>query len=102
MSSDICSANDTGRPTNMRRLDQTIFRRKLQDRLFSILGVLATLVGLVMLAALLADLAVSGLGRIDWQFLTSYPSRFAHKAGVLSALVGTLAVMFVTAMAGGA
>ena len=41
---------------------------------------------------------VDGIGRIDWQFLTSFPSRNAANAGILSAWIGTLVVMLVTAM----
>ena len=76
-----------------------IARSRMQDRLFVILGVACTLIGLLTLGALLAQLAYDGLSRIDWQFLTSYPSRFAARAGILPAWVGTLAVMLVTALA---
>ncbi|HEY3967672.1 MAG TPA: phosphate ABC transporter permease PstA [Planctomycetaceae bacterium] len=73
-----------------------IARRKRQDLIFNVLGIACTLVGIVTLVALLADLAVNGLGRIDWQFLTSFPSRKAANAGVLSAWVGSLLMMVVT------
>lgn len=63
---------------------------------FNVLGIACTLVGIVTLVALLIDLAVSGLGRIDWQFLSSFPSRKAASAGVLSAWVGSLLMMLVT------
>lgn len=67
------------------------------DALFAIIGFLALLVGLITLLALLADLAKEGAGRLSWQFFTSYPSRFASQAGILSAWVGTTLVMLVTA-----
>ncbi|RJQ46993.1 MAG: phosphate ABC transporter permease PstA [Gammaproteobacteria bacterium] len=76
-----------------------IARHKLADRAFAVLGVLATLVGLVTLAALIVDLAVDGLPRLSWHFFTSFPSRFAEKAGILSAWVGTALVMLVTLFA---
>lgn len=72
--------------------------RKRQDRLFGILGVACTLVCISVLVALLADLAYSGASRIDWQFLTSFPSRSAARAGILSAWVGTLLIMLVTSL----
>ena len=75
---------------------QNIARRKSLDALFAIIGLLAMLVGLVTLLALLMDLALEGAGRISWQFFTSYPSRFASQAGILSAWVGTTLVMLVT------
>jgi phosphate transport system permease protein len=70
--------------------------RRLQDPIFNVVGLLATLIGILTLCALLLDLAVDGLARIDWQFLTSFPSRHAEQAGILSALVGTVLVMVVT------
>ena len=60
--------------------------RSWQDQVFNVVGLLATLVGIVTLGVLLVDLAIDGLGRIDWQFLTSFPSRFAARAGILSAM----------------
>ncbi|MFN4260846.1 MAG: phosphate ABC transporter permease PstA [Gemmataceae bacterium] len=74
-----------------------IAKRKRQDVLFGVVGFVCTLVGIVVLLALLVDLAWTGLARIDWQFLTSYPSRYPAQAGILSAWVGTLYIMAVTA-----
>lgn len=76
-----------------------IHHRKRQDRLFNVLGVACTLVGIATLVLLLFDLLWDGLPRIDGQFFTSYPSRFASRAGILSAWVGTLAIMVVTFLA---
>jgi len=53
---------------------------------------------LLTLAALIIDLAIDGVPRLSWDFFTSFPSRFAAKAGILSAWVGTTLVMLVTAM----
>jgi len=73
-----------------------IARRKRQDLVFNILGVVCMLIGVVTLGALLFDLAADGLSLVNWQFLTSYPSRRAASAGVLSAWVGSLLLMLVT------
>ena len=53
---------------------------------------------LLVLLALLGQLAFDGLGRLSWQFLTSFPSRFPDQAGILSAWVGTILVMCLTAL----
>lgn len=83
----------------MKDIDKAlIVRNQRKDALFAVIGLLATLVGLLTLAALLLDLAADGLERLGWQFLTSYPSRFPERAGILSAWVGTSLVMFVTAL----
>lgn len=81
----------------MEEIQKQIKRRKMLDSVFSIVGLLSMLVGLTTLAALLVDLAVDGASRLSWQFFTSYPSRFASRAGILSAWVGTTPVMLVTA-----
>lgn len=81
----------------MKTAEKSIARRKMFDALFAVIGLLALLVGLITLLALLADLAKEGAGRLSWQFFTSYPSRFASQAGILSAWVGTTLVMLVTA-----
>ena len=76
-----------------------IAKRKRQDFLFNILGIICTLVGILTLGALLVDLFMDGATRLNWTFLTSFPSRFAERAGILSSWVGTLLIMLVTAFA---
>lgn len=73
--------------------------RKRQDLLFNLVGLAGMLIGLLTLVVLLGDLAYDGLTRIDWQFLTSYPSRRAANAGILPAWVGSLLVTLVTLLA---
>jgi len=73
-----------------------ISRNKQADKVFAAVGLLAMFVGVFALAALLTKLAIDGGERISWQFMTSFPSRHADKAGILSAWVGTSLVMLVT------
>lgn len=75
-------------------------RRRLVERIFIGLGIASTVFVLMTLAALLIDLAVAGLPRLNWDFLTNYPSRRAAQAGVLSAWVGSLLVILTTAVIG--
>ena len=77
-----------------------INKRNRQDVIFNIVGIACTFVGIVTLVALLANMLIDGLPRLDWQFLTSFPSRFADRAGILSSWVGTLMIMMVTAATG--
>jgi phosphate transport system permease protein len=74
-----------------------IRRHKLFDSLFAVLGVVALSIALITLSALVIKLGIDGIGRISPEFFTAFPSRFAEKAGILSAWVGTLLVMLVTA-----
>lgn len=71
---------------------------KLSDKVFRIVALCATVVALVFLAALLIDLIYDGAGRIDWSFITNYPSRRPARAGILAALVGTFWLMGLTAL----
>jgi phosphate transport system permease protein len=80
-------------------IEKRVEHNKNRDKLFAILGLLATLVGMLTLVALLVDLALDGLARLQPHFFTSYPSRFAGQAGILSSWVGTILVMIVTAAA---
>ncbi len=57
-----------------------------------------TWLGVVLLAILLARVAREGMGWLDFQFLSSFPSRFPEKAGILSALAGTLWLISLTAI----
>ena len=74
-------------------------RRRAIDRNFRRLGFFLTLSTLGILGILMLNLAMNGLARIDWQFMSSFPSRRAGEAGILSAWVGTLLLMLVTASA---
>jgi phosphate transport system permease protein len=71
--------------------------RRAGDWLFQAVGVLITLGALVALGTLLYDVARDGLGRLSWQFLTSFPSRRPEQAGILGPLVGSLYVIALTA-----
>jgi phosphate transport system permease protein len=65
-------------------------RRRRQGQVGVALLALAAFSSLVILAYLLFTIATRGLPALDWDFLSSYPSRFASRAGIKAALVGTL------------
>ncbi|MBT9612461.1 MAG: phosphate ABC transporter permease PstA [Burkholderiales bacterium] len=76
-----------------------IKKHKIWDKVFAIVGLLAMLVGVTTLIVLFANLAIDGAPRLlSWDFYTSFPSRRASSAGILSAWVGTTLVMLVTAI----
>src|SRR3990167_5265007 len=83
--------------TSASTLIPLIRRNKRYDFWFSVISIVCVLFSLLTLATLLLDLALEGVPRISWSFLTSFPSRFADKAGILSAWVGTFLVMLITA-----
>lgn len=75
-----------------------IRRHKRWDVLFGLLGLLALSVGILTLIALFVDMAISGIPRLNTDFFTSFPSRRPAQAGILSAWVGSILVMIVTAL----
>lgn len=58
----------------------------------------ATLLGVAALAVLMIDVALQGAGSLSWSFITSYPSRFASRAGIYAALIGSLWMLGLTAL----
>ncbi|TCS71366.1 phosphate ABC transporter membrane protein 2 (PhoT family) [Sulfuritortus calidifontis] len=85
--------------TEIQALRAMIAQHKRYDILFGIIGLLATLVGVITLLALFIDLIMDGYGRLTPEFFTNFPSRRAAEAGILSAWVGTALVMLVTVLA---
>ncbi|HEU5408863.1 MAG TPA: phosphate ABC transporter permease PstA, partial [Nitrospira sp.] len=75
-------------------------RRKLAETLFKVVGICSLALGIGTLVLLFGALVVQGVERIDWQFLTSFPSRRAIQAGILPAWVGSSLIMLVTAVVG--
>ena len=75
-----------------------MIHRKRYDALFVAVGVLALAIAVLTFLALFVDMALKGVPRLDWDFFTSFPSRRAAQAGILSAWVGSTLVMLVTAL----
>ena len=71
--------------------------RYVGDRALGAFGLLAMVLALVSLAALIYDILNDGAGRLSWAFLTSIPSRRAEDAGILTALVGSVYVITLSA-----
>jgi phosphate transport system permease protein len=83
---------------DLKALRALIARHKLNDTLFAVLGLAATMIGVIVLLVLFFDLLRDGLPRLGYDFFMSFPSRRASEAGILSAWVGTILVMIVTAV----
>jgi phosphate transport system permease protein len=71
-------------------------KNRLKDKAFQVFGVFCTLIGLVILAIFLVDIVIEGARRIDWDFISSLPSRRASRAGILTAWVGTIWILLMT------
>jgi len=75
-----------------------IAKAKRWDVIFVALGIIALGIGLLTFVALFVDMLIDGWARLRPEFFTQFPSRRAGQAGILSAWVGTILVMLVTAV----
>lgn len=72
--------------------------RPFSEKLFKFIA-LAVLIGcFAILATLLLNVFFDALPRLNWSFLEGVPSRFAEKAGIRPALVGSIYLMLLTAV----
>ncbi len=84
-------------PTDI-EIEKNLARRRLKSKIFYIGLLAASSFALVVLFALLFTVFKDGLGGLSWDFITSFPSRFASKAGIKAALFGTLWIVGLTAL----
>ena len=75
------------------KYQQRLAQRQRTGKIFEIMCIISITIGIGMLALLLWYVADQGLHKLDWQFLTSFPSRFPERAGIFGALLGTLYVI---------
>lgn len=76
----------------------SVQRNRNIDAAFRYVGIACTLFGIVMLLIFIGNMLMDGLTRIDWEFITSLPSRRAAKAGILTAWTGTAWILGLTAI----
>lgn len=79
-------------------ISNVVAANKFRNKIFLIAGMIATMVGILVLFALFIDLFIQGAPRMNFKFFFSYPSRFPAEAGILPAWVGTCLIMLVTAL----
>ena len=87
------------KPLTTDQIRAVIAKGKLRDNLFKATGVFCLALALVVIVALIADMVIKGSERFTLDFFLNFASRHANKAGILSAWVGSLLVMLVTALA---
>lgn len=85
------------KPTHS-EIQKLLAARQRMERIFKAVAVLTLVIAIGTLAVLLIDSLADGIKRLSLQFLTSYPSRRPQQAGILSALVGTIYLMILTAL----
>lgn len=70
----------------------------LKGKIFAAVCMFAIFFGIVSLASLLVYVFFDAAKWIDWQFITSPPSRFAEKAGVYPMIVGSVFLVSLVAV----
>lgn len=71
-------------------------KNKWKDQAFKYWGLFCTFIGLVLLFIFIGDILIDGIRRIDWEFITSLPSRKAEKSGIFTALMGSIWILGLT------
>ena len=74
------------------------FRKKFYDKLLLFLAIFFVFLSFSILFLLIVDIFLKGFSGLSLSFLFSFPSRNPQKAGILSSWVGTLWLMFGTAI----
>lgn len=72
--------------------------RRWNNIIFQAVAITALVVTVSVLILLLVDIAIDGIPRLNWTFLSHYPSRKPEMAGILSALVGSGCLVFLTGL----
>ena len=87
---------DRAHPDKIDEIRALIARHKRWDLVFGLIGLMSLMIGVLTFVALFLDMLIDGVPRLTWDFLTSFPSRKAGQAGILSAWIGSTMVMLVT------
>ena len=83
---------------NSENENRNLAKRHLKAKMFSIFCGAVTWSSVLLLAVLLFQVSVDGFRWLDWQFIDSFPSRFPERAGIKSALVGTIWLIALVAL----
>jgi phosphate transport system permease protein len=89
----------TMRQSKVITLNREDFRfrlRRLRSDFFALAVLSTVLVATLMLVVLLAGVVIQGLEYLSFDFLNNFPSRFPEKAGIKSALFGSIWLMGLT------
>ena len=77
-------------------MNKTAKQRLFKEYIFQKLCFCSMLLVFLCLAVLIFHIFEKGLAWVDWQFISSFPSRFPEKAGIKAALFGTLWLLCLT------
>lgn len=75
-----------------------IEKERRKGVVFQFICLAATLFGIAALGILLVYVSIEAVGWLDWQFITSMPSRFPEQAGIYPSLLGSIFVVSLVAL----
>ncbi len=78
--------------------ERQLATRQLKGKILEIVALIAILLGIAVLLTLLVDVVIDGLPWLQPRLITEFPSRFAEKSGLRSALQGSIWLMVFTAI----
>lgn len=81
---------------NFQQTRSALTRRQLISGAFAIVGLLVFFAATLILVALITQMTIQGAPRLNWKFLTSFPSSDPLEAGILAAWVGSFLVIITT------
>ncbi|RKQ15749.1 phosphate ABC transporter permease PstA [Ureibacillus endophyticus] len=86
----------------MRYIDDTVVMKRMKSRLkvnkfWKAIFFIATSLALLALVILLIRILSQGMSYLNWDFFNNFGSRFAEKAGIKAALIGSIYLMLVIA-----
>ncbi|MEL4025525.1 phosphate ABC transporter permease PstA [Lysinibacillus endophyticus] len=86
----------------MRYIDDTVVMKRMKSRLkvnkfWKAIFFIATSLALLALVILLIRILSQGMSYLNWDFFNNFGSRFAGKAGIKAALIGSIYLMLVIA-----
>jgi len=93
----LAAGSDAGLAQKLALTGENPWRRR-KELIFQLAALGAILLGMVVLFALIIDVFLDAVSRLRPEFFTSFPSRFPERAGIKSALVGTIYMMVLTGL----
>ena len=82
--------------TGFAAANRETLQRRILDLGFQLIALVVLILALGSLALLVIDVVSDGGYRLNWQFLTSIPSRRASEASIYNALVGSIFIIGLT------
>src|SRR6185369_13481052 len=90
---DRMSTSEIVDPYDITSRSNNLGRRRLTEKLVSVVALLSALFAVLILALVLGTVLVKGLSQIDLEFFTKSSALFGEKGGIADALVGSALIV---------